>query len=104
MDRNPEREKALGSWHADVAVTSRPSDEAGIFLNKIIFTHKNGNELCLVLFDVMELNGKSLYEEYYRAAEETLTGLPSGFPTVNSVKYSEAAAKISKRGSNEFLY
>ncbi|MDE7229412.1 MAG: hypothetical protein K2N56_02925 [Oscillospiraceae bacterium] len=96
MDRNLEREKALGSWLADVAVTSRPSDEDGIFLNKIIFTHKNGNSLCLVLFDVNKLDGESLDGGYYRAAGDAMAELPPGFPMINSVMYSEAAAKISK--------
>ena len=97
MSQNIELEKALGSWLAEITVETRPSDEPGIFLNKIIFTHKNGNRLCLVLFDVNELNGESLDGEYYKAAGKTMTEMPSGFPMVNSIMYSEAAAKISQK-------
>ncbi len=96
MSQTIEREKALGSWLADITIESKPSDESGLFLNEIIFTHKNGNSLCLVLFDVMELDGESLDGEYYRAAEEAMAELPPGFPMINSVMYSEAAAEISK--------
>lgn len=79
-------------------------DEPGIFRNKIIFTHKNGGRLYLVLFDTAALSVDTLGEEYYSAAKETLDGLPAGFPEVNSVMYSQAAVKISKRGKDEFLY
>lgn len=101
---NAEREKALGTWLADVDISSEPSDEPGIFLNKIIFTHKNGNKLCLSLFDVRELDAESLDGEYYRAAGETIAGMPAGFPTVNSVMYTNDAAAVSRRDTNEFLY
>ena len=64
---NTEYEKALGSWLADITTESCPSDEPGIFLNKFIFTHKNGNQLCLVLFDVNELGAENLGGKYYKA-------------------------------------
>ncbi len=92
-----ELQKALDSWLADVSVTSKPSDEPGIFLNKIIFTHKNGNVLDLVLFDVNELDSESLDGEYYRGAEETFADMAEGFPRVNCIMYSVAAAAISKK-------
>lgn len=94
---NSEYEKALGSWLAEVSVTNGTSDEPGIFLNKFIFTHKNSNQLCLVLFDVNELGAENLGGEYYKAVEETMAQMPPGFPMVNSIMYSEKAAQISQK-------
>lgn len=88
----------------DFIETVPAPEEPGIFRNKIVFTHKNGAKLCLVLFDTAALDADTLGEEYYAAAKETLNGLPAGFPEVNSIMYSKAARDISKRGKDEFLY
>lgn len=94
---NTEYKKASGNWLAEVSVTSDLSDEPGIYLNKFIFTHKNGNQFCLVLFDVNELNAENLGGEYYKAVWETMSKMPAGLPMVNSIMYSEEAAKISQK-------
>ena len=101
---NGEYKKALETWLQSVEITECVPDEPGIFRNKIIFTHKNGNRLCLVLFDTLPLSAETLGDDYYKAARETLDGLPAGFPEVNSIMYTKAAVDISKRGKDEFLY
>lgn len=94
---NVERKKALSTWLSEVTVSGKPSSERGIFLNEIIFTHRNGNRLCLTLFDVKELDEESLYGEYYLAAGDTMAELPAGFPMLNSIIYTKAAAAISNK-------
>ena len=76
-----------------VEFTGKFTSEFGCVCNEIIFTSVNGNKLCLTLFDIKPLNSDNLDNSYYGAAEETLSGLPDGFPTIYSIMYTEEAAQ-----------
>lgn len=80
-------------WLSDVEITQKITNESGCVCNEIVFTAENGNKLCLTLFDVEPINAEDLDESFYRAAEETLAGLPSGFPMINSIMYTVEAAE-----------
>lgn len=89
------RAESGGRHDRFVEVTFDPkfTNEYGCICNEIVFTSKNGNRLCLTLFDIKPLNRENLDESFYRAAEETLSGLPDGFPTIYSIMYTEEAAE-----------
>lgn len=76
-----------------VEFTQKFTNEFGCVCNEFLFTSVNGNQLCLTLFDVKPLNADNLNKSYYAAAEETLSGLPSGFPMIYSIMYTEEAAE-----------
>ena len=88
-----EFEKAAETWLSTVEFTQKFTNEFGCVCNEIVFTTKNGNKLCLTLFDVKPLNADDLDDSYYRAAEETMSGLPGGFPMAYSIMYTEEAAE-----------
>lgn len=82
-------EKVIG----EVEFTQKFTNEFGCVCNEILFTAVNGNRLRLTLFDVKPLNADNLDKSYYAAAEETLSELPSGFPMIYSIMYTEEAAE-----------
>ena len=78
---------------SEVEFTEKFTNEFDCVCNEIIFTAVNGNKLLLTLFDTKPLNADNLDNSYYGAAEETLSGLPDGFPTIYSIMYTEEAAQ-----------
>lgn len=82
-------EKIIGK----VEFTQKFTNEFGCVCNEILFTAVNDNQLCLTLFDVKPLNADNLDKSYYAAAEESLSELPSGFPMIYSIMYTEEAAE-----------
>ncbi len=82
-----------GKVISEVDFTQKFTNEFGCVCNEILFTSANGNQLRLTLFDVKALNADNFDKEYYKAAEEALSGLPCGFPMINSIMYTEEAAE-----------
>ena len=78
---------------SEVEFTRKFTNEFDCVCNEIIFTSVNGNKLLLTLFDTKPLNADNLDNSYYGAAEETLSGLPDGFPIIYSIMYTEEAAE-----------
>lgn len=73
--------------------TQKFTNEFGCVCNEILFTSVNSNRLLLTLFDVKALNADDLDRGYYESAEEALSGLPGGFPMINSIMYTNEAAE-----------
>ena len=82
-----------GKVISEVEFTRKFTNKFGCVCNEIIFTALNGNRLCLTLFDIKPLNSDNLDKSYYGAAEETLSGLPDGFPTIYRIMYTKEAAE-----------
>lgn len=80
-------------WLADITFEKKFTNEYGCVCNEIIFTAKSGGKLCLTLFDTKPLSEENLSEDFYRAAGETLSGVPDGFPMIYSVMYTDDAAE-----------
>ena len=80
-------------WLAHITFERKFTNEYGCICNEIIFTAKSGGILCLTLFDIKPLSEETLGEDFYRAAEETLAGVPGGFPKIYSIMYTVEAAE-----------
>lgn len=81
------------SGFSEVTFNAKFTNEHGCVCNEIIFTARSGAQLCLTLFDVKPLNEDNFDESYYKAAEETLSGVPAGFPVIYSIMYTDEAAE-----------
>lgn len=86
-------DRAAQTWLAAVEFTQKFTNEFGCVCNEIIFTSKGGGMLCLTLFDIKPLGKDSLDDSFYLAVEETLRGVPSGFPMIYSVMYTNEAVE-----------
>lgn len=98
--------KAVETWLGTVEFTQKFTNEFGCVCNEIVFTAKNGNQLILTLFDVKPLNADNLDDSCCQAAEETMSGLPGGFPIVYSIMYTEEADErcgISQEEESYFI-
>ena len=86
-------ETAAKTWLSEIQSIQKFTNEFGCVCNEIIFTSKMGGKLSLTLFDVKPLDKSNLNEIFYLAAEETLRGVPSGFPMIYSIMYTNEACE-----------